>query len=345
VNHVIQKLPVLVIYAHSRCNCRCVMCDIWKAPVQVAHNAAERELLVQPGSEPGAVRSGHREFTLEQLQAQMGALERLQVEWVVFSGGEPLMHSDLFALTRLLRTHGIRVTILSTGLLFERCAKQIAAETDDAIVSLDGPEEVHDRIRRVPGSFRAIREGVAAIHRIKPEFPVAARSTVQKANHAALTETVEAARDMGLKSISFLAVDITSAAFGRSGPVAAPDGLALSEGEITVLEHQIDAVMRDSFVIDRPEHLRRIVRHFRAHLGLEDFAAPRCNAPWVSAVMETGGGVRPCFFHPVVARTGEVDLDAALNQHAAHKFRESLNIAENETCRRCTCSLYLPPGV
>ncbi|MGA2443622.1 MAG: hypothetical protein ABSH08_21930, partial [Tepidisphaeraceae bacterium] len=28
--HVIRELPVLVIMPHSRCNCRCVMCDIWR---------------------------------------------------------------------------------------------------------------------------------------------------------------------------------------------------------------------------------------------------------------------------------------------------------------------------
>ena len=29
--HRIHALPVVVLMPHSRCNCRCVMCDIWKA--------------------------------------------------------------------------------------------------------------------------------------------------------------------------------------------------------------------------------------------------------------------------------------------------------------------------
>ncbi len=28
--HVIESLPILTLFPHSRCNCRCVMCDIWK---------------------------------------------------------------------------------------------------------------------------------------------------------------------------------------------------------------------------------------------------------------------------------------------------------------------------
>jgi Fe-coproporphyrin III synthase len=28
--HRIYTLPVLVIFPHNQCNCRCVMCDIWR---------------------------------------------------------------------------------------------------------------------------------------------------------------------------------------------------------------------------------------------------------------------------------------------------------------------------
>jgi len=28
--HVISALPVVILMPHSACNCRCVMCDIWK---------------------------------------------------------------------------------------------------------------------------------------------------------------------------------------------------------------------------------------------------------------------------------------------------------------------------
>ena len=28
--HRIDTLPVLVIFPHNQCNCRCVMCDIWR---------------------------------------------------------------------------------------------------------------------------------------------------------------------------------------------------------------------------------------------------------------------------------------------------------------------------
>jgi len=28
--HSIQALPIVILMPHSACNCRCIMCDIWK---------------------------------------------------------------------------------------------------------------------------------------------------------------------------------------------------------------------------------------------------------------------------------------------------------------------------
>jgi MoaA/NifB/PqqE/SkfB family radical SAM enzyme len=110
---------------------------------------------------------------MAQLESQMDAIERLHVRWVVFTG-EP----DAFESVRprgSLRGRGIRVTVLSTGLLFERFAREITEHIDDAIVSLDGPSEIHDRIRRVPGGFNRIAAGVSRYMR---EVPVPNRGTV-----------------------------------------------------------------------------------------------------------------------------------------------------------------------
>jgi len=29
-NHRIYSMPIVILMPHSRCSCRCVMCDIWK---------------------------------------------------------------------------------------------------------------------------------------------------------------------------------------------------------------------------------------------------------------------------------------------------------------------------
>ncbi|MEO8099383.1 MAG: radical SAM protein [Acidobacteriota bacterium] len=312
------SLPILLIEAHSRCNCRCEMCDIWKS-------------------------ADAREFSLAQLEAQLNSIQRLGTRWVVFTGGEPLMHSGLFALCAPLRARGIEVSILSTGLLFERYAAQITQHLDSAIVSIDGPPAVHDRIRHTAGGFDLLARGIRAIHTLRPDFPISARTVVQKRNHALLTQTAAAVKDLGLKSISFLAADLASHAFNRAEPwpVIRQNEIALSPAELPALDQQLAALALDSFVIDSPRHLQRIAQHFRAHLGLEPHTAPRCNAPEVSAVIGADGLVQPCFFHPSIGSLNGASLFNVLNSPPAVAFRESLDVATNATCQRCVCSLYL----
>jgi radical SAM protein with 4Fe4S-binding SPASM domain len=319
-----MKLPVLVINPHSLCNCRCAMCDIWKRTT------------------PDDI--GPRLF-----DDQLEDIESLGVEWVVFSGGEPLLHGDVFRKASELRRRGIRVTLLSSGLLLSRHSRQIADCFDDLIVSLDGPPAIHDRIRGVTRAFDLMASGIGRIHSARPEFPVSARCTVQRANCAHLMDTVDAGRAMGLVSVSFLAADMHSTAFNRHAlPVI--DGLnlvALTRADLPDLNAEIDALIESGlaggFVAESPEKLRRIARHFRCALKGEMPGAPRCNAPWTSAVVEADGAVRPCFFQPAFGRIAEGStLNTILNGEQARAFRESLNVETDPICRKCVCSLYWP---
>jgi MoaA/NifB/PqqE/SkfB family radical SAM enzyme len=316
----ITSLPVLVLSPHARCNCRCVMCDIWKSTTTA-------------------------EITAEELAGHIIDIEKLSVKWVVFSGGEPLMHSDLFRLSDMLRSRNIRVTLLSTGLLLSRFAQEIVTRIDDVIVSLDGPPEIHDQIRRVPGAYSKLESGVRAIHERSSAFPISARCTIQQLNYAWPVETARTAKQLGLRSISFLAADVTSRAFNRFAPweTYRQAQITLTLDEVVMLERALQRLNNEwagtGFVVEDRDKLRRISEHFRAHLGLTPPVAPRCNAPWVSAVVEADGTVRPCFFHRSIGSLRAQGLIEVLNGFEAQQFRQSLDVSTNPVCRRCVCSL------
>ena len=324
--HQIRTMPVVVISPHNQCNCRCMMCDIWRI----------REA---------------KEITPALLEQQLSGFRELGVRWVVFTGGEPQMNPQMIFLAKILRNEDIRVTMLTAGLLLESHAESVAANVDDVIISLDGPPAVHDQIRRVPRAFAQIEAGVAALRRFRPEIIVRARCTVQKANHRSLCEVVESAKAVGLNSISFLAADLTSEAFNRpQGWVRErQDLVALSSEETDALEAEVERLvvehrtdLNSGFVVESAGKLRRIVLHFRAHLGQAPHVAPNCNAPWVSAVIEASGEVRPCFFHPSLGNIHDQPLGQIVNSPKALSFRAALDVATNPVCRRCVCSLHIP---
>jgi MoaA/NifB/PqqE/SkfB family radical SAM enzyme len=325
----LTSLPILLLHIHESCNCRCQMCDIWR-------------------------RKDGKELDVADFARHRDSLLRFGVRHVVLTGGEPLLHRDLPGLCRLLREGGVQIiTLLSTGLLLERRSQVIADWIDEVIVSLDGPQEVHDQVRRVQGAFRIMSEGIRVVRQRKPTLQIHGRSTIQKANHRLLRQTVSAAKALNLDSISFLAVDLTSQAFNRDliWPGERQDEIALSRAEVEGLEEEMDLLIaecadeiRSRFVVESETKLRRIARRFREHLGDAWPVAPMCNAPWVSAVMEVDGSVRPCFFHDRVGNTRNATLEQVINGAEARRFRGSLDVSENAICQRCVCSLHYEPN-
>jgi len=304
------------------------MCDIWKI------------------REP-------KQITPALLETQRDSFRKLGVRWVVLSGGEPQRNPQLCTLARMLHDLGIQVTLLTAGTLLSAEAELLSAAIDDVIVSLDGPAPVHDRIRRIPRAFQLLIDGVQALRRFRPEIVVRARCTVQRENHSWLRATVQSAKDHGLNSISFLAVDAASDAFNhpQGWTQRSVDSVALDAQQVDVLEKEIEDLIHEyrsdmdsGFVVEAPAKLRRIVQHFRVHLGQAQPVAPRCNAPWVSAVVDAEGDVRPCFFHPAFGNIHDQSLEEIVNSPQALQFRDELDIANNPICQRCVCSLHIPQG-
>ena len=326
LTHRVESLPILAMTVHTACNCRCVMCDIWQA------NADKREIA------PAV------------LDRHLADLRTLRVQRVMLTGGEPLLHSNLWALCDRLQNAGIRVTLITTGLLLGAHAAAIGRVIDEVVVSIDGPPEVHDGIRRVKDGFHRVARGLQALQSQSRVPRTVVRSVVQRANHTRLPQTIDAVRRLGVDRLSFLAADVSSAAFNRPNPWPAERiaEVALSRDQVFALEASIqDAVSRcgealsSGFVVGGLGSLRRIHGYYAALAGLGAFPRVRCNAPWVSAVLEADGRVRPCFFHPAYEQSAQNGLADALNAPDAIAFRSSLDVRTNDTCRRCVCSLAL----
>ncbi|MGB5847059.1 MAG: radical SAM protein [Ignavibacteriaceae bacterium] len=327
-NHRIYSMPIVILMPHSRCNCRCVMCDIWKGNNNI------------------------QQLNESDVEKLLSSLKKMNTELVVMSGGEALMHPNFFRLCDILRSRKIKITILSTGLLLKKYAEEIIAKTNEVIVSLDGSQEVHDKIRNIPEAFYKLKDGVAELKNLDQAYRVTARCVVQKANFNDLPNIVDAAHGIGLDQISFLNADVSTDAFNR--PDLWDDDkvkeVCLSRDEVDrfkdIIENLIHTHSQDfksGFIAETPEKLRKFYNYYAAFHGLCEFPTVTCNAPWVSTVIEADGSVRPCFFHEKIGNIEDSTLTELINSPGSISFRKNLDTTTNPICKKCVCSLNLSP--
>ncbi len=304
------------------------MCDIWKGNKNL------------------------KQLTEKDVEGLLNTFREMGTQQVLMSGGEALLNPIFFRFCEILKKENIRITVLSTGLTLQRNADALLRWTDDLIVSLDGDESLHDQIRNIPGAFHKLKEGVQYMKRLDPDYPITARTVIHKLNYHKWPSIIQTAKEMGLDSISFLPADISSNAFNREVAWSKerqldilPDLIELKELQ-EILDHIKTAytnLFEEGFMAESPEKLQKIVDHYGAVHGLNLFPYKKCNAPWVSAVIEADGTVRPCFFHESMGNIREESLDKILNGEKAYQFRKQLDMQKNATCVKCVCYLNLPP--
>lgn len=325
----ISALPIVILMPHSACNCKCVMCDIWKGN----HNL--------------------KQLSEQDIGGLLNTLKRFKTQVVVMSGGEALMNKSFFTLCEILKSENINISLLSTGLLLKKNAATLVKWVDDIIVSLDGNEEIHDQVRNISGAFSIMKEGIAEIHFLDPQYKITGRTVIHRKNFRHWRDIIQSAADLGLSQISFLPADVSSHAFNReqAWEISRQQEILLEESELPELEEMIQRLLREfeslfksHFIAESPDKLQNIYTYYAAFYGRNPFPFKKCNAPWVSTVVEADGTVRPCFFHKPIGNIHENSLEAILNGPAGIGFRKNLNIDRNETCLKCVCYLNLPPG-
>jgi len=326
--HVVSALPVVILMPHSACNCRCVMCDIWKDNKNL------------------------KQLTERDVKDLMGSLKKLGTQQVVMSGGEALLNVNFFKLCEILKNEGIKVSLLTTGLSIKNNADQLLKWVDDLIVSIDGDELLHDAIRNIPKAFKKLKEGVEYIKSINPAYRITGRTVIHRLNFRNWQAIIDEATAMGLDQVSFLPADVSSHAFNRQTAWSEPkqDEILISERELSELQEMIYYIITNNkaafdtkLIAESPLKIQNIYQYYAAFYGLNAFPYKKCNAPWVSTVVEADGSVRPCFFHDVIGNIRDSSLAEILNSPAATGFRKTLNMSTNNTCVKCVCSLNLSP--
>jgi len=102
------------------------------------------------------------ELSTQAIFKVMDDLKAFGVKVLILSGGEPLLHPDIFEISHRAKAMGFYVGLSSNGTLIdENNIADIAAVNYDYVgISLDGMRETHDRFRRCQGAFDKSLQGI-----------------------------------------------------------------------------------------------------------------------------------------------------------------------------------------
>ncbi|GAB6125128.1 12,18-didecarboxysiroheme deacetylase [Humidesulfovibrio idahonensis] len=183
-SHLLQfsadKKPVVVWNMTKRCNLKCVHCYA-KA--------------VDP--------NGVDDISTDQAKTMIDDLAAYGAPVMLFSGGEPLVRQDLVELASHATSKGMRAVISTNGTLItkEKARELKSVGLSYVGISLDGGEEIHDKFRKVPGSFKKALEGVANCQ--AEGLKVGLRFTINKRNQGEVPTLFQIIRDLDVPRICF----------------------------------------------------------------------------------------------------------------------------------------------
>ena len=235
--------PVVVYNCTSRCNLRCLHC----------YSAS------QFGTDDS-------ELTTSEAKKILSQLADVNCPVVLFSGGEPLLRSDLFELLAEAKKLELRSVLSTNGTLIDSVAAGRLAEAGVKYVgiSIDGQEQFHDKFRNVKGCFKSAAAGIENC--CKAGIKTGLRFTITRSNFGQIPAVFDIAASVGVRRICFYHLI-------KTGRAKSLEGQALTPGQTrravdTIIEKTDDfvkkALLDESLTVDNhadgPYILTRMIK-------------------------------------------------------------------------------------
>lgn len=138
------------------------------------------------------------------------------------TGGEPFLYPGFMELMNHIKAKGCILSVVTNGVLLEKHAEEIVANGwDMVLVSFDGPREIHDQCRNLPGAYDTAVRGLKklagikeASNRVKPF--VLTSTTISRVNAPVLDDTFRIGSELSPDLMVVYLSWFTSGKIGRA---------------------------------------------------------------------------------------------------------------------------------
>jgi MoaA/NifB/PqqE/SkfB family radical SAM enzyme len=191
------------------CNLRCPMCGQWgetgiyrsdRFPASATDGERERSRIKE-------LIGLKRQLALDDYVELLDQIAPFQPIVSLF-GGEPFLYPGLVPLVREIKNRGLTCTVITNGGRLEKHARELVeAGIDSIAVSIDGPPELHNRIRGQADSFERAAAGVRAVARFREELGRAvpmliAIVPITELNLTEIAPAIEVLRELPIDTIN-----------------------------------------------------------------------------------------------------------------------------------------------
>jgi MoaA/NifB/PqqE/SkfB family radical SAM enzyme len=136
-----------------------------------------------------------REMTTDEFRRALDELAGAGLVRASFSGGEALIRPDAREIIRHAKSLGLQTSLNSNAWMAMQHIDELVEILDLLVVSLDGPEPIHDLVRHRKGSYARVLETLAAARARK--LPTATITVLTRQNLDVMDEVIEIAKQHG----------------------------------------------------------------------------------------------------------------------------------------------------
>jgi MoaA/NifB/PqqE/SkfB family radical SAM enzyme len=254
---------------------------------------------------------------------------------ITFTGGELFLKKGIDQiLTQAAAIHN--VTIASNGALLGKYAELVVESGIQSVsISLDGPVELHEKIRNQKDLYKRIEENLINLKNLKEKNSrntpyINFNSVILKENYTALPEIIKLVKELDANSCSF---QIFDPSLNRSG-LSLSDSIDSNTISLNVAEKIDPLLLKESLLCLKKEGeewqletrfvpsltIDEIVLYYQGKFNLRNW---QCIIPWSTMRISPYGDVYPCL-NFYIGNVKNHDLTTLWNNNRYVRFRRLL---------------------
>jgi MoaA/NifB/PqqE/SkfB family radical SAM enzyme len=336
----------IYLAVNSVCNLKCKMCDIG----QQNKNSQFYKNLMKRGNLPIKI--------IKKLINEVKSFNPL----IAITSTEPLLHPQIIKIISIIKKNGLQCQLTTNGFLLENFAEKIVKSGLDYLwISLDGPREIHDKIRGIKGSFDRAANGIKKAEYFKRKYnkkspEININFVISNINCGYLSNFLDEIRKLEIKpnQILFSHMNFVTAKIAKIHNKKFSWICTATPSSVTILNpkklntkkldeeiKKVKSSYKDFNISFVPDVSGKNLDIYYKHP--EKFVTPkRCIVPWKNAQIQANGDCIPntrCF-NIVLGNINKNPFKEIWNGEKYKRFRKQLKLfGAFPACSRC-CGIF-----